>query len=260
MARHARVISNTGIYHIMVRGINKEQVFKKDYYKTKVLEIIEKIKKEIVFSIIAYCIMDNHLHLLIKIEEDDLAKVMKRLNVTYAMYYNRLEKRYGYVFQDRFRSEAVEDEKYLLGALRYIHNNPIKAKMADNIIDYQWSSAKGYVEESSPLICHKYLEEILSLFNNKDNFVKFHSLYDNNLYLDTKEEQTDNIQSIVQNTIELYAIKNNIVNQSQVSPKLSEELAKNLLNLNIVTSRDIAGICNLSYYRVLELYNEIKKL
>jgi REP element-mobilizing transposase RayT len=117
MARHAREISRTEIYHIMVRGINKEQIFKKDLYKTKLLETLKEIKTEIDFSIIAYCVMNNHLHLMAKISDADLVIVMKKLNVTYAMFYNRLETRYGYVFQGRFRSEAVEDDKYLLCAI-----------------------------------------------------------------------------------------------------------------------------------------------
>jgi len=173
--RQARIISNSGIYHIMIRGINKEKIFKNEIYKTKILEIIKEIKDEIEFFIIAYCIMDNHMHLLIQADEDNLATVMKKINVKYAMYYNRLEKRYGYVFQGRFRSEAVEDDRYMLGVIRYIHNNPVKAKISKNISEYKWSSAKDYLNENTDIINDNYPNEVLRLFNNKNEFMQFHN-------------------------------------------------------------------------------------
>ena len=94
MPRQARIKSSTGIYHIMIRGINKEQIFNSGVLKNKVIEIIKSIREDIEFDVIAYCIMDNHLHLLIKAEEDKLETLMKKLNVKYAMHYNKIEKRY----------------------------------------------------------------------------------------------------------------------------------------------------------------------
>jgi len=85
--------------------------------------------------------MENHLHLLVKVDIDKLEILMKKLNVKYAMYYNKFADRNGHVFQDRFRSEAVEDYTYLLGVLRYIHNNPVKAKIVGDMLKYKWSSS-----------------------------------------------------------------------------------------------------------------------
>ena len=107
--------------------MNQEQIFKKEKHKTKILEIIKNLKEEVQFDVIAYCIMDNHIHLLIKAEENELKALMKKTNIKYAMYYNTEEKRNGHVFQDRFRSEAIEDDNYMVGAIRYIHNNPVRA-------------------------------------------------------------------------------------------------------------------------------------
>lgn len=99
-----------------------------------VMAIMKGIITDIDYSIIAYCIMDNHLHLLMKVDYDKLEILMKRLNIKFAMHYNKIKKRYGHVFLDRLISEAVEDDKYLLGALRYIHNNPVRARMVNNIL------------------------------------------------------------------------------------------------------------------------------
>jgi len=259
MPRQARTISNSGVYHIMIRGINKEQIFKNETYKIKLKEIIKEIIEEVEFYVIAYCIIDNHMHLLIKAEENELTKAMKKLNVKYAMYYNYSEKRYGHVFQDRFKSEAVEDDEYMLGVLRYIHNNPVKAKMAADILKYRWSSANDYVNENYDIINIKYLKEILNIFKNKDDFIKFHYVKDDNLYIDTKEEEEENIQSIISKVIENYIDENHIVDKQQVTLDQKEELAKKLLNIDTITYRDIAEICNLTVFRVSKIKKKVKE-
>lgn len=258
MARHARKISSTGIYHIMLRGINKEQIFQKSYYKTKILKLLKEIKEEIDFSVIAYCVMDNHLHLLAKVGDEDLKIIMKKLNVKFALYYNRYEERYGYVFQDRFKSEAVEDEKYLFGVLRYIHNNPVKAALSDSIINYQWSSTKEYFNKNTDLIDENYMNEILSRFKTKDDFFNFHKSFDDNLYLDTKEEQSINIHLIVQHEIEQYVNYHGISDQKQMTLEMKEELAKKLIKRNLIPIKKVAELCNLPYKQVLVINNELE--
>lgn len=258
MARHARKISSTGIYHIMLRGINKEQIFQKQYYKTRILNLLKEIKEEIDFSIIAYCVMDNHLHLLAKIGDEDLKIIMKKLNVKFALYYNFYEGRYGYVFQDRFSSKAVEDEGYLLGVLCYIHNNPVKAALTDNIINYQWSSAKDYFNKNTDLIDENFMNEILGRFKNKDEFFNYHKLFDDNLYLDTKEEQTINIQTIIQHEIEQFVNHYGVIDQKQITLEMKEELAKKLIKGNLITIKEVAALCNLPYKQVLEINKKLK--
>lgn len=256
MARQARIKSNTGIYHVMIRGINKEKIFSNDFLKNKLLRIIKDIKEEIDFSIIAYCIMDNHLHLIIKDDDDNLAVIMKKICVKYAMFYNKIKERYGYVFQNRFRSEAIENEKYLYGALRYVHNNPVNAYITNDFLAYTWSSINEYMNEKPEIICCKYKKDILNSFGNIDEFVKFHSLYDNNIYIDTIEEESVNIEKVIQNTIEQYAVKNNLVDAKDFTHAHKERLARILINLNLITKNRIAELCNLSFYNVKMLSKE----
>lgn len=257
MPRQARIKSSTGIYHIMIRGINKEQIFNRVLHKNKVIEVIKSIRENIEFDVIAYCIMDNHLHLLIKTDESKLEILMKKLNIKYAMHYNKIEKRYGHVFQDRFKSEAVENDKYLLGALRYIHNNPVKIGVTRNIMDYSWSSARDYINMESEIITDKYLKEIIGLFRNKNEFIAFHKISDDNIYIDTKEEENENTKNIVNNLIHKFAIENGITDQSQATLDKKEELAEKLLKLNIISYREIADLCNLSFYKVSEISKKL---
>ena len=128
MARGPRNHINMSFYHIMVQGINKEYIFNKDEDKRQYLKFINKVKGEIDIYIISYCIMDNHVHILIK--EDSIERVshfMHKINTLYAIYFNKKYNRVGYVFRDRYKSQAIYSEKQLYTCINYIHNNPVKA-------------------------------------------------------------------------------------------------------------------------------------
>ena len=243
MPRQPRVYSRTDIYHIMIRGINKEKIFIKGIYKSKLLNIIQEISEEVDFNLIAYCVMNNHLHLLIKANNHELTTFMRKLNIKYAMYYNKAEDRYGHVFQDRFRSEAVEDEEYLFGVLRYIHNNPIKAGITHNMLDYKWSSADDYVKHESDIISDIYLGKILRLFGSTKKFIDFHKLDDNIVYIDTKEEENENIQSIINKVTKNFINKYQFTDIKQIKQHQKEELAEELIKLNVCTLKEIALQC-----------------
>lgn len=141
MPRIARRDSKSNFYHVMVQGINKEYIFNTEFNIRKYKELIlKKIDKENI-EIIAYCIMNNHAHFLIYCEEvTHLAKFMQRLNTSYSRFYNRINKRVGYVFRDRYLSQNILGEKQLYNCVNYIHNNPVKAGIAKSIEEYKYSS------------------------------------------------------------------------------------------------------------------------
>ncbi len=259
MPRQPRVYSKTNIYHVMIRGINKEKIFIKGIYKSKLLNIINEISEEVDFKIISYCIMNNHLHLLIKAGNSELTKFMKKLNIKYAMYYNKAEDRYGHVFQDRFRSEAVEDEKYFFGVLRYIHNNPVKAGITNSMLGYRWSSADDYVKQKSDIINNLYLVKILQLFGSAEKFIDFHNLDDNIVYADTKEEEDEKKNSIINNVTKEFINKYQFTNVRQINQHQKEELAEELIKLNAFTLKEIALQCNLSITTVTDLNKKLKE-
>lgn len=149
MPRVKREKSSTGIYHIILRGINKQIIFLEDEDKERFIDILKKYKEKSQYKLYAYCIMDNHVHILIKEGNEPLSKIMKRIGVTYVQWYNNKYERSGHLFQDRYKSEPVEDDKYLLTVIRYIHQNPLKAGIEKNIYTYKWSSNNEYVKNSS---------------------------------------------------------------------------------------------------------------
>ena len=145
MARKLRRKSRSGIYHVILRGINKQVIFHDELDYRKFLEVLEEAKRKSGFVVHAYCIMNNHVHILIEEKEEPLGVIMKRIGSSYVYWYNRQYDRVGHLFQGRYRSQPIDDERYLLTVLRYIHQNPVKAKIKVHCQDYRWSSYREYL-------------------------------------------------------------------------------------------------------------------
>lgn len=144
MARCARKKSASGIYHIMLRGINRQEIFFDDEDYLRFWQTMKRVKENESCAIYGYCLMGNHIHLLLHEKEEELSVIMKRIGTSYAWWYNKKYDRVGHVFQNRFQSEIVETEAYLLGVLRYIHNNPVKATLTAKPEEHKWSSCQAY--------------------------------------------------------------------------------------------------------------------
>jgi putative transposase len=130
----------------MMRGINRQNIFEDQEDYTKFLQALQRYKKISGFQIYAYCLMGNHVHLLLKVGDEPLEQMMRRICGSYVYWYNRKYQRIGNLFQDRFKSETVEDDRYFLTVLRYIHQNPLKAGLVKSIEGYQWSSIGEYIQ------------------------------------------------------------------------------------------------------------------
>jgi len=147
MPRRAREKSSTGVYHVMVRGINRQDVFNDEEDKQKFLSNLKKYKEICRYDLYGYCLMSNHIHLLIKEGIEPIDRVMKRIGASYVYWYNMKYGRFGHLFQGRFKSENVEDDVYLKVVLRYIHQNPLKAGIVQDLADYTWSSYNEYIKQ-----------------------------------------------------------------------------------------------------------------
>lgn len=112
MPRVPRIKSASGIYHIVMRGINRQIIFKEAEDSIKFIKILKKYREICAFDIYAYCLMGNHVHLLIREGYEPLGNIMRRICGSFVLWYNKKYSRVGYLFQGRFRSEVVEDESY----------------------------------------------------------------------------------------------------------------------------------------------------
>ena len=220
MPRTARKRSSTGIYHVMQRGINKQNIFLDYDDYARYLNTFYKYAVECKINILGYCLMKNHVHLLLKENEISLAILMKKIGSSFVYKYNEKYDRVGHLFQDRFKSEVVENDKYLLTVLRYIHNNPVVAGLVENIQDYKWSSYKNYVYNKG-FINTSLVLDILSekAIIAKKKYVRFMGLCNDDKCLD-------------------------IANKVRLSDKKAEKLIKDyceINDLNQLKEKDIAN-------------------
>lgn len=144
MPRRAREKSETGIYHVILRGTNRQEIFHDEEDNQRFIKTLEKYKGISRIKVYGWCLMGNHVHMLLEQGNEELSTTMKRIGVSYAWYYNWKYKSTGHLFQDRYRSEKIEDENYLLAVIRYIHQNPVKAGIAIKASEWKWSSCEGY--------------------------------------------------------------------------------------------------------------------
>lgn len=170
MPRQARKHSESGIYHVMIRGIDRQQIFAEPADYLKFLEILRECRSLSGFSLYAYCLMGNHAHILLKVSAECLEKVFKRVCGRYVYWHNAKYQRGGPLFQDRFKSEPVDTDSYFLTVLRYIHNNPVKAKMCGDPGEYPYSSYTAYLTESDFVDTAFGLEMLPA-----EEYVRFHS-------------------------------------------------------------------------------------
>ena len=148
MGRQARQISQTGLYHIIFRGISRQNIFEEEQDYEKLKEILIKVKEETKMELYAYCFMSNHVHLFLKEKKKgQISQIMAKILSHYATWYNIKYLRTGALFGSRYKSEPVEDERYYIGLVRYIHQNPVKAGMVENIVEYPYSSYREYIRE-----------------------------------------------------------------------------------------------------------------
>lgn len=152
MSRKNRTPSSSGIYHVMLRSVNQQIIFEEDADYQKFLFILSDCKEKHDIDIYAYCLMNNHIHLLVRADLEELAIFFRRFGSRFVHWYNAKYQRYGHLFQDRFHSKPVEDERYYLATLIYIHNNPVKAGICRVPSEYRWSSNNAFYGAKDPLI------------------------------------------------------------------------------------------------------------
>lgn len=143
--RTARKRSEANVYHVIARGTGQQIIFEDDADYKKFLELLKRETEAGEFELYAWCLMSNHVHMLVHATLETTALRMRRLLSGYAAYFNTKTGRVGHLFQDRFLSEPVNDDEYLLTLVRYIHQNPVKPGIA-RVDQYRWSSYQEYLQ------------------------------------------------------------------------------------------------------------------
>lgn len=250
MPRMARKMSSTKVYHAILRGNGKQDIFFDEQDYKKFIKEIVGTKEKYKYELYAYCLMTNHVHLIIYDKNDKLSKIMQSLAVAYSAYFSKKYEKVGHLFQNRFLSKEVETSKYLMQVCRYIHQNPEKAKIS-KVDNYKWSSYKEYITQSN-IVDTKM---VLSLFgeNRKDamkNFIAYNIGKVENIsdYLEfeaikklTDEQARKEIEKIL-------GLKN-LEKIKEFNTKIRNEYIRKL--------KGIKGVSKLQISRILDLNRKI---
>lgn len=186
MARQARKKSVSNIYHVMLRGINRQVIFEDDGDKRYFISVMGECKEASGFKLHAFCLMDNHVHLLIEPVGEPIEQIFRRIGSRYVIWYNKKYQRVGNLFQDRFKSECVDTDQYFRIVLRYILQNPMKAGYEKEPGHYRWSSYLAYQKGGGSLTDTDYTEK---LFADREAMVAFLQEVNDDEAMDEKENQ-----------------------------------------------------------------------
>ena len=164
-----RRYGESGYMHLTARGNGQQIIFEEKPDYLYFLHLLKRFSIETEISVCAYCLMENHVHLLIYDPDTKVSLFMRKLLVTYAGYFNRKYERTGHLFQGRFGSSIIDDEDHLLTVFRYILNNPRKSGI-NNASDYPWSSYKNYGNLNS-FVDTKVIQELLGSWKEYAAFI-----------------------------------------------------------------------------------------
>jgi REP element-mobilizing transposase RayT len=172
MARPARLHVEGGVYHVILRGNGGQNIFFSIADRRFFYGLIEEGCRRFGYRVHGFCLMRNHVHLIVEVGTTPLSRPMQNLCFRYGRWINRREGRAGHVFQDRFRAVLVEADSYLLELVRYVHLNPVRAALVAAAEDYPWSGHRAYLGlETLPWLT---TDRVLNTFNRREASARAH--------------------------------------------------------------------------------------
>lgn len=230
----ARKKSQSGIYHIIIRGINRKKIFRENKDYKKFIEILNKYKDICDYELYTYCLMENHVHLLLKEGKEEIGDTMRRIGSSYVLWYNKKYDRVGYLFQDRYKSEPVEDDSYFLTVLRYILQNPVKGGIVNSAEDYRWSNYKDIIKDKN----ESYLDFVFQYFESakgdkKTRFIEFINMEVDDKCLEVEERKRINDKEAIKIINRHCKIEN---------PREIQKLESNQRNAYLKDLKEIYGL------------------
>jgi len=134
-------------YHVLSRGNERKEIFRDEKDHLRFFDTLGKMVERFKLEVHAYVLMKNHFHLLVHTKEANLSRAIQWLGVSYSVWFNQRHKRSGHLFQGRFKSFLIENERYFTAMCLYIHGNPLRARIARRLSGYRWSSYQGYADK-----------------------------------------------------------------------------------------------------------------
>lgn len=247
MPRNSKKDYNSLFLHIMVQGVNKEDIFKDEFYKNLYYKFIMEKSDKFNVKILAYVLMDNHAHFLVYYDNIyDVSNFMHEANQEFAQLYNKNENRIGHVFRNRYRSEQIYNREYLYTVLAYIHFNPYKAGLVNKLSDYKFSSYNKFMKQKITK------EKIYILFENYDYISIFKEIHKR--YFDKVLNKQKIADQIIKDFIKQNRLKSldDLKKEKNLLLQLIIELKKSV-NLN---EKEICKLLKIGKNRITNLRKE----
>ncbi len=246
-----RIFSSLGINHIVLKGINGQPIFLDDEDKKFFLNLLNSKLSSQKFILISYCLMTNHVHLLLKeFTLADSSNLMRNFISYYSSWFNSKHNRTSSLFKQKFYNECIESENQLLNTIKYIHENPVKAGIVKFASNYPWSSFNDYLTSNNALINTNYIDHFsinktLILSSN----IKYQSIKDDNseLYLKSYDYVFDCIKD--------YLNGSNIFDFLKMNSSEQQKLIQHLVKEKRFSERKIAKIFNFSPSKISRICN-----
>ena len=253
MPRKRREYSLTGIYHVIFRGNGKSDIFYDEEDRCVFLDRIKYTMKKYNYEIYSYCLMSNHVHLVIRVKDKILSKSMQNLEVRYSIYFNKKYNRVGHLFQNRYYSQKVENLNYFLTLCKYVHRNPEKAGI-EQTDKYKWSSFNEYLNNER--IINKKI--LLYYYNNDINKLKKDTLTNNDLddiynysEFELKGKLSDSeLSEIISKKYDL----KNASDISEFSKDIRDKIIKELRNIKGTGVTQLSRVTRISSYYIKKLW------
>lgn len=252
MPRSPRVVSQTGIYHILFSGLNLQTIFKDEADHEMFLMSLNELKPKGGYQVFAYCLMGNHIHLLMKAEKETPGQSFKRIGARYVYWYNQKYDRAGPLFQGRYKSEVVESDDYLKTVLRFIHQNPLKAGIVSRLENYVWSSYCEYIGLHNTDYVDK--QPVLALFHDEPkqavaDFKAFNEMDNHDQCLELTGKRRMNDERAIQLIRREYAVRSpkDILD---FDPEKGASCIKSLLSKGI-SIRQLSRLTGVSRYSLM---------
>ena len=276
MARQPRIEFPGAFYHVMVRGNQKQAIFKDNQDREKYLELVGHYKKLHGFRLYAYTLMINHVHLLLETPRSPISKIMQVINQTNTQYFNRKYVKVGHLFQGRYKANLCDRDEYLIGLLRYIHLNPVRAKLVKKPDEYKWSSYRDYLSAKEGIIEPDF---VLRLFSERrSEAITLYRSYMNQYRSETDEDKQfktigqqvlgdDRFIEEVERTVKTLnkplkkpSLKRILSAVSETTGITQGEIISRSRKNSIMFARYIlVGVCREAGYRLVDLQLELKR-
>lgn len=256
MPRKSREYSLSDVYHVIFRGNDKQDIFYDDQDRYIFLDRMQITQDKFKYNIFSYCLMDNHVHMVIKVKDDLLSKSMHNLGIRYSMYFNKKMGRRGHLFENRYFSKKVENLDYFLNVCKYVHRNPENAKM-EKTEKYKWSSYQDYIKNKRKIINQKVL---LHYFNDDIEEFKNFTLDDNKNNLDKYAEYEIINKLNEDELIDIIKAKFDVENASDISlvnKYEREEIIKRLAYIDGTNVNQLARITKISRYEIKKIWENM---